>query len=194
MRREAALDGADRVATRIHAVLLNNDGNTSGEVAKILNVSYSGVSEWLKIFADQGVDGLLEGQRSGRPSFLSEVQKILLCDIIDSGPIAWGYVSGLWTSIRIAEVIEWEFGIQYHPGHVRKLLADFGFSVQGPKRVLARADKEKQAKWISKTYPAIKKKPAQKTHESSLRMKPAFVKTRPSAEPGRESESNRSLR
>ena len=103
MMREAASDGADRVSKRIHAVLLNNAKNTSGEIAKILMASPSKVSEWLKIFAEQGVDGLMEGHRSGRPSRLDDLDKILLCDIIDSGPISYGYVSGLWTSIRIAE-------------------------------------------------------------------------------------------
>ena len=101
MLKEAAAEGAYRVANRIRAVLLNHDNSTSGEIAKTLKASRSGVSEWLKIYAEQGVDGLLEGRRSGRPGFLSDVDKILLCDIIDSGPIAYGYVSGLWTSIRI---------------------------------------------------------------------------------------------
>ena len=68
IRREAAADGAHRVATRIHAVLLNDDENTSGEIAKTLKVSLSGVSEWLKVYSEQGVDGLMEGRRSGRPS------------------------------------------------------------------------------------------------------------------------------
>lgn len=190
MQREAAADGAHRVATRIHAVLLNHDKNTSGEIAKVLKVSLCGVSEWLKIYSEQGVDGLMEGRRSGRPSFLSELDKILLCDIIDSGPIAFGYVSGLWTSIRIAEVIETEFGIRYHPGHVRKLLADFGFSVQSPKRVLALADKEKQAKWISETYPNVKKKPAMKGLALSSKMKQASDKTQHFTEPGQESANN----
>lgn len=156
---EAASDGAHRVVKRIHAVLLNHDKNTSGEIAKALMTSRSAVSEWLKLYAGQGFDGLMEGHRGGRPSRLSDIDKVLLCDIIDSGPIAYGFVSGLWTSIRIAEVISQEFGVHYHPGHVRKLLQEFGFSVQSPKRVLARADKEKQAKWVSETYPAIKKSP-----------------------------------
>ncbi len=34
----------------------------------------------------------------------------------------------------IAWVIEEEFGVQYHPGHVRKLLHGWGFSVQRPRR------------------------------------------------------------
>jgi transposase len=190
MKLEAAIDGAHRVATRIHAVLLNHDQNTSGEIAKTLKASLSGVSEWLKIYSEQGVDGLLEGRRSGRPSFLSDVDKVLLCDIIDSGPIAYGYVSGLWTSIRIADVIDQEFGVRYHSGHVRKLLADFGFSVQSPKRVLALADKEKQAKWTCETYPAVKKKPAKKEPGSFLKTKPASGKTQLFTEPGRELASN----
>jgi len=156
--REAASDGADRVAKRIHAVLLNGEEYTSGKISEILDVARSKVSEWLKIYEEDGIEGLKEGERSGRPSRLTDVQKIILCDIIDSGPIAFGYSSGIWTSKRIARAIYDEFGVEYHEGHVRKLLCDFGFSVQSPKRVLALADKEKQAKWISKTYPGIKKK------------------------------------
>jgi transposase len=190
MQRESAADGAHRVATRIHAVLLSHDQNTSGEIAKTLKVSLSGVSEWLKIYSEKGVDGLMEGRRSGRPSYLSDMDKILLCDIIDSGPIAYGHVSGLWTSIRIADVIENEFGIRYHAGHVRKLLADFGFSVQSPKRVLALADREKQAKWTGETYPTIKKKLARKMPVSSLKMRPASGKTQHFTEPGPELDSS----
>lgn len=159
--KEAASDGADRVSKRIHAILLNNEEYTSGKISEILNVSRSKVSEWLKIYDEQGFEGLKEGERSGRPSHLTDLQKIILCDIIDSGPIAFGFSSGIWTSKRIARAIYEEFGVEYHEGHVRKLLYEFGFSVQSPKRVLARADKEKQAKWISKTYPEIKKKPKQ---------------------------------
>jgi len=32
----------------------------------------------------------------------------------------------------IAWVIETEFGVQYHPGHVRKLLRGWGFSTRMP--------------------------------------------------------------
>jgi transposase len=110
MMTESASDGAHRVSKRIHAVLLNSDENSSGRISQLLNVSRSKVSEWLKIYDEQGVDGLMEGRRTGRPSQLSDLNKILLCDIIDNGPIAYGHVSGLWTSIRIANVIAHEFG------------------------------------------------------------------------------------
>ncbi len=159
---ESAKDGADRVSKRIHSVLLNGEGRTSGEISQVLHASREKVSEWLKIYDHQGIDGLLEGKRTGRPARLTDVKKILLCDIIDSGPVAYGLMTGIWTSRTIAEIIEWEFDITYHQGHVRKLLQDFGFSVQTPKRLLAAADAEKRDRWVSQTYPEIKKKPARK--------------------------------
>jgi len=63
----------------------------------------------------------------------------------------------------IAWVIEEEFGIHYHPGHVRKLLHRAGFSVQRPRRVLARANAYQQDRWQRYTYPSLKKKRSDKT-------------------------------
>ncbi len=77
--------------------------------------------------------------------------------------MAYGLDSGLWSSPLIAWVIEEEFGVRYHPGHVRKLLHGLGFSVQRPRRVLARADVGEQDRWHRRTYPNLKKKPARKT-------------------------------
>jgi transposase len=85
-----------------------------------------------------------------------------LYDIIDSGPVAYGFLGGVWTSPMIARVIEQEFAVSYHPGHVRKLLHQLGFSVQRPRRTLARANPEKQDRWHRYTYPNIKKKPVRR--------------------------------
>ena len=163
LSKEAERDGAYRVAKRLRAVVLNSEGHTSGELAEILPAPRSKVSEWLQRYQIDGIDGLLEGYRSGRPSELSEKQQQQLGDILDSGPVAYGLDSGIWTSPMIAWVIEEEFSVQYHPGHVRKLLHAWGFSVQRPRRVLARADAEAQDQWHRRTYPALKKKPTRGT-------------------------------
>ena len=162
LKREAECDGAYRVAKRIHAVLLNNGGRTSGEICEILQAPLSRVSQWLRDYEEYGYEGLLEGYRSGRCPRISGEQKTGLADIIDSGPVAYGYLSGVWTSPMVARVIEEEFGVHYHPGHVRKLLRQIGFSVQRPKRQLARADKLEQDRWHRYTYPRLKKKRVKK--------------------------------
>ena len=162
LKKEAEADGASRVAKRIHAILLNQNGRSSGEIAELLGSPLSRVSQWLRDYEAHGYEALLEGHRSGRPAALSDEQKLLLGDIVDSGPVAYGFLSGVWTSPMVSRVIEEEFGIAYHPGHVRKLLYQLGFSVQHPKRVLARADAQAQDRWHRYTYPAIKKKPSRK--------------------------------
>jgi transposase len=161
--KEAEREGAYRVAKRLRAVVLNSEGYTSGELAKLLQAPRSKVSGWLQRYQSEGVDGLWEGVRSGRPAELSETQQQQWGDILDSGPVAYGLDTGLWTSPRIAWVIEEEFGVRYHPGHVRKLMHAWGFSVQRPRRVLARADAAAQDRWHRRTYPALKKKPNRDT-------------------------------
>ena len=72
-------------------------------------------------------------------------------------------VSGArWHFFYACASVKEEFGVAYHPGHVRKLLHQIGFSVQRPRRVLARADAVAQDRWHRRTYPNLKKKPKHK--------------------------------
>jgi transposase len=88
---------------------------------------------------------------------LSASQREGLGDILDSGPVAYGLNTGVWTSPLITQIIEEEFGVNYHPGHVRRLLQQLGFSVQRPKTRLVQADSKKQNRWIRYTHPNLKK-------------------------------------
>jgi len=159
LKRQAERDGQSRVARRLHAIVLNMDGRSSGEIANVLKVARSNVSQWLANFERSGIDALLEGQRPGRPCGLEPAHCNTIMEIVDSGPVAYGFTGGVWTSPMVARVISEEFGRTYHPGHVRKILYALDFSVQRPRRVLARADAQKRRGWIRSTYPDIKKRP-----------------------------------
>lgn len=157
LKREAEKDGVHRVARRLHAVLLNHQRHTSGEIAELLEAPRSRVSFWLAEYERHGWEALLEGHRSGRPSELTRAQLSELDGLIDSGPIAYGFSTGVWTSPMIGRVIEAEFDVHYHPGHVRKVLKALGFSVQRPRRKLVKADPAQQDRWQRYTYPRLKK-------------------------------------
>ena len=176
LKKEAERSGEYRVAKRVHAVLLNHQGKTSGEIAQLFQAPRSCVSQWLSVYACHGYEGLLEGQRSGRIPELNDKQKTELADIVESGPVAYGFLSGVWTSPMVTRVIAEVFGVFYHPGHVRKLLDILGFSVQRPKRLLAKADPHAQNRWRRYRYPNIKKKPAPKEPISFSKTKPASAK------------------
>lgn len=162
LRKEAHRDKKPRVALRIQAIILSLQQHSSVEIANLLKVHRSRVYSWISNWNEYRDEGLFEGFRSGRPARLSESDKETLYDIVDSGPVAYGYDSGIWTSPMIVQVIEEQFDVNYHPGHVRKILKELGMSVQRPTKELARAEPKKKNKWIRYTNPNLKKTPKQK--------------------------------
>lgn len=194
LSKQAVRDGAYRVAHRLHAVALNMEGRTAPEIADVLKVHRSNVCLWLERWCEEGLEGILEGHRPGRPPALSERQRQQLGDILESGPVAYGFSSGVWTCPMVARVLEEEFSLSYHPAHVSRILHSLEFSVQRPRKVLARADPALQSKWIRYRYPNLKKKPKAKKPPSSSRTKPASAKTPPSTRPGRAAARSRKSR
>jgi transposase len=162
LRQVAQTDKVPRVALRLEAIMLSVQGQTSGQIAQGLQVDRTRVHAWIGAWNEHGDEGLLEGHRSGRPAQLSVAQREQLADILDSGPVAYGLNTGVWTSPLIAQIIEEEFNVSYHPGHVRHLLKGLNFSVQRPKARLVQADPRKQNRWIRYTHPNLKKTPGKK--------------------------------
>lgn len=80
---------------------------------------------------------------------------MILADIINRGPVAAGFETGIWTSPLIAQVIAEEFALTFHPGHVRKRLKQMGYSVQRPIASLVQADLVQHRKWVRSTYPNL---------------------------------------
>ena len=186
LSKEALQDGAYRVARRLHAVVLNMEGKTAPEIADILKVHRSKVCLWLYRWRENGITGILEGHRPGRPDRLSGEQRTTLADILDSGPVSYGFNSGTWTCPMVSRVIEEEFSVSYHPAHVSRILHELRFSVQRPKKILARADKTLQSRWIRRRYPELKKKPKAKKRQFSSRTKSVSGRTRLFAKLGQE--------
>ena len=162
LRKEAIKDQEPRVAQRFHAIALSVEGHTTTQIAQSLKVHRSSVPLWIEQWNHQREVGLLEGHRSGRPSGLTRAQQEQLQDILDSGPVAYGLETGIWTSPVISGVIAEEFDLHYHPGHVRKLLRHLGYSVQRPTTRLVQADPAEKNRWVRYTYPRLKKKPGGK--------------------------------
>lgn len=154
---QAVKDRVPKVLLRIQGILLSVEGKTTGEIAHTLRVHRSTVPLWIQNWNAHGVESLPEGHRSGRPAGLSRRQRAVLADLINRGPVAAGFDTGIWTSPLIAQVIAEEFSQTYHPGHVRKLLKQMSYSVQRPIASLVQADVAQQRKWVRYTYPNLKK-------------------------------------
>jgi len=144
---------------RARGVLGYIEGRRVVDLAAELDVTRGSVNRWLQWYEALGVDGLLTGIPPGPVPKLSEAQRDDLTTLIESGSREAGYTSGVWTGPMIGDLIAQRFGVRYHNHHVPRLLHELGFSVQRPRRRLARADKEAQAMWLREKLPRIKKKP-----------------------------------
>jgi transposase len=103
----AALETRCRAATtpqrdvwRARIVLLAADGASTRSIARTVGVEEAVVSTWRHRFADQGLEGLQERKRSGKPrSYTAETDKRIL-KVLDEAPPK-GYAR--WTAPLISE-------------------------------------------------------------------------------------------
>jgi transposase len=169
---------------RAKAILGYLDGKSVIAMSQELGIDRSAINRWMIWFNAEGVDGLRTGKPPGRPAQLSAKQLQEIAKTVEAGPQAAGYLSGVWTLAFMRDWIEGRFGILYHISHVARLLHQLGFSVQRPRKRLARADTEAQARWINERFPAIKKKQPPAEVSSSSKTKPASGSTERSTRPG----------
>jgi transposase len=143
---------------RARCVLRYIEGESVVALAKEMGVHRSAPTKWMQWFDVDGVDGLRTRTAPGRPPRLTLEQRAEVTRVVESGPVAAGFRSGVWTGALVGEWIKERFGVEYHSQHIPRMLHQLGFSVQRPRKRLARADREAQAFWLRKVFPAIKKK------------------------------------
>lgn len=157
--REAEKQGDLAKWRRGRAVLGYIQGRRVVELAAEAGVTRGSVNRWLQWYDALGIEGLLTGKPPGPAPKLTEAQQDELGAWLEAGPQAAGYTSGVWTGPMICDFIAQRFGVHYHSHHMPRMLHQLGFSVQRPRKRLARADAQAQATWLRDTFPAIKKKP-----------------------------------
>jgi transposase len=151
---------------RFAALDLLKKGLNQTEVARRVKVCSQTVSRWAMTSSSAGSKGLKAAGRAGRKPLLDEKQRERLVARLLEGPEKLGYETPLWTCERVGHLIEEEFGIRYHAGHVWKLLRQLNWSPQRPAGRALERNEEAIAEWKRKTWPAIKKKPKKKTARS----------------------------
>ena len=123
-------------------------------------VTPTSVLRWEKALERGGIEALKAKPHPGKPPKLTDEQKRELENILLRGPLAAGFPTDLWTLKRVAQVIERQFGVKYHPSHVWKILRGMGWSAQKPERRARDRDEVAIRQWQEETWPEVKKKPS----------------------------------
>jgi transposase len=168
---------------RFRALHLVQEGWSRHDVAEALGVSRMSVSRWLARVRDGGPDSLRAHPSPGAPPKLSASQKRLIPEFLWHGAEAYGFRGEVWTRARVAQVIEEEFGVRYHKGHVGKLLQELRWTPQVPIRRALQRDEEAIRRWRADVWPELRQRARRERRvlvfedESGFYLLPGLVRT-----------------
>jgi transposase len=142
------------------AVARLSEGYSAEEVADFLGVDPRSVRRWLAAFRRHGDAGLKASPVPGRPRKLSASQEKIVRRWLADCPTEHGFATELWTTPRLAQLIEQEWDIHFHPDYLTTWLRQRGYTPQRPQRVAREHDDEAVARWLAEDWPRIKKRRA----------------------------------
>ncbi len=151
---------------RFQGLRLLERGLSQSEVARRLGVGHASVNRWAQALTQQGPEGLKKAGRAGRKPRLSAEDLKRLEQGLLRGPEALGYEAPLWTLRRVGHMIEQEFGVRYHQGHIWKILRQLRWSCQRPVGRARERNEKAIRRWKRVEWPGIKKKPKRKGERS----------------------------
>lgn len=145
LQDEIRRNDASRYDHRLHGVLLVAQGMTCPRVAELLGDSPRSVVNWVRRFEADGFGALQEGQRSGRPSRLSDKHLQSVERALRASPKAAGMEAGIWDGPTLSEWLRKEHGVDLKVRQCQRLFRQLGFRLRKPRPMVAKADPELQA-------------------------------------------------
>ena len=127
------------------------------EIARRLGASRTSVSRWYAAWRKGGKPALRGAGRAGRRARLERNDLQLLDQTLRAGAQAWGFSTDLWTLPRVARVIKEITGVEYHPGHVWRILRSLNWTRQRPVRRAKERDEKAIQRWVAEDWPRVKK-------------------------------------
>jgi transposase len=136
---------------------LSQQGWAQCDIAEALGVSRPAVSRWLAAAEEGGPEVLRSRLHPGPAGKLLPGQRYLLADCLWHGAEAYSFRGDLWTCDRIRQVIKEEFGVEYHKGHVSRILKEIGWTPQVPITRAIQRDEEAIQRWREHDWPQLKR-------------------------------------
>lgn len=138
-----------RMRVRLMALSHIKEGANNSQTARNLHISRRIVNDWVKSFYAEGLEGLKEKPRSGRPSRINETQLAQLSEYIRNYSIKER--GGRLNAQMLVDYIAKEFKLNYGTSNVYRLLHQLGFSW-----ITSRSRHPKQSEEIQEDFKKIR--------------------------------------
>ena len=139
-------------------------GMTRGDIAPLVGAHRNTVGQWIRDWKQGGMKALKPDQPgrpvgSGRRLTAEQEEQIRRC-LIDRCPDQLKLPFALWTRDAVKQLIGQKFGIDLPIRTVGWYLKRWGFTPQKPVRRAYERSEPAVQKWLTQTYPAIRRKAA----------------------------------
>ena len=127
-RRLIRNESDGRVRQRLLGMLQMRQGRSVPQAAEAIGLNERKLRNWVHRFNAEGLGGLRDRPRPGRPSFLTAAQKASLKARVEAGPTeADGVVRFRWCDMQ--RILREEYGADYKaPWSVLKMIHSLGLS------------------------------------------------------------------
>ena len=142
-----------RVFRRAQAVCEVVKGHRLQTVSDSLHFTYSALRKWVHRFANQGVQGLVDRPRPGRPPTVTCALAQHLDRLVDQDPLQHGSSHSQWSCQELATVLGRQTGVRLSRESVREVLKKKDVSYSRPTGRLAPAPAE--LAWASLALAAL---------------------------------------
>jgi putative transposase len=144
LRRLARQETEGRVACRLLAVAIALDGMSRGQAARQAGMDRQTLRDWVIRFNAEGVEGLRDRPKSGRPSWLDEGQLATFRALVLRGPDPERDGVSTWRAKDLCRIVQGRFGVVYSENGMLRLLHDLDLSWQKARPIHPEADRKAQ--------------------------------------------------
>jgi transposase len=138
--------------------LLKQGQLSQAQIARQLGVSRAAVSKWSRRMRTGGLRRLRPRVSQGRPARLTQLQKRTLVRQLKQGALALNFETDRWTLVRIQQLIQRLFQIDYHPNYLSRFLRKLGWTPQYPMPRARERDDQLVEAWLRRDWSRIKKR------------------------------------
>jgi len=153
LRREARRTKDSDQTRRLLALALVMEGASRTAAARAVGMDRQTLRDWVIRYNEEGVAGLRDRTRPGRPGQLSEGQLAELARLAEAGPDINVHRVVRWRCADLRMEIKSRFDVEISERHVGRLLKQLGFTRLSVRSRHPRADEAAQ-EVFKKTSPA----------------------------------------
>jgi transposase len=124
------------VRTRCDMILLSNQGLSPPEIAHRVRFSRETVARFIKRYNEEGIAGLADKPRSGRPRRVTDEYLTQLAKAIEQAPRNLGLPFSNWTTANLAEYLANRTGIVIGARQVENYLKAKDYRLRRPVRTV----------------------------------------------------------